>query len=131
VGENNGSAGDLIVVLHVAPHRYFEREGNDLYCAVPISISQATLGCDLFITAIDDKKIKIKIPPGTPYGKMLRIPGAGAPVLNSARKGDMYIKVLLTVPSRLSEKERKCLSEFAAIEGATDSPQPVALSSLR
>jgi molecular chaperone DnaJ len=62
---------------------------------------------------------------------MLRIPGAGAPVLNSARKGDMYIKVLLTVPSRLSEKERKCLADFATIEGATDSPQPVALSSVR
>jgi molecular chaperone DnaJ len=130
-GENNGPAGDLVVVLHVGPHRYFEREGNDLYCAVPISATQAILGCDLFFTSIDEKKIKLKIPPGTAQGKMLRIPGAGVPVGSSGHRGDMYIKILLTLPEHLTDKQKHLMTEFALLEGATDSPQPVALSSLR
>jgi molecular chaperone DnaJ len=130
-GENNGPSGDLIVLLHVSAHRCFERDGSDLYCAVPVSISQAALGADLFIVAIDGKKIKIKIPPGTPHGKMLRVKDAGVPVTGTPRKGDMYIKILVSVPERLSERQRALLAEFARSEGATDSPEPVSLSSIR
>ncbi|MBO5137232.1 MAG: molecular chaperone DnaJ [Spirochaetaceae bacterium] len=129
-GRNGGSAGDLIVVLHVLPHQYFERDGNDLYCAVPISISQATLGSEIYVTALDGKKLKLKIPAGTQNGKLLRLRDEGVPVTGSNRKGDLYIKILIQVPEKLSSKQRGLLEEFSKLEGATDSPQPIALSSI-
>ncbi len=129
-GSNGGPAGDLIVVLHVAPHQYFERDGHDLYCAVPVSMTQAALGTDIFVTALDEKKIKLKIPSGTQNGKLLRLRDEGVPVTGSSKKGDMYIKILVQVPSKLSSKQKDILEEFSKLENATDSPQPVPLSSL-
>jgi molecular chaperone DnaJ len=129
-GQNNGPPGDLIVVIHVAPHRYYERDGYDLYCAVPVSMSQAALGAELTITALDGKKLKIKIPAGAQHGKMLRVKGEGVPA-QSSQKGDLYLKILVTVPEKLSSKQRSLLEEFSRIEGATDSPEPIPLSSLR
>jgi molecular chaperone DnaJ len=130
-GQNHGQPGDLIVVIHVSPHRYYERNGIDLYCAVPVSMSQAALGADLTITALDNKKLKIKIPPGTQHGKMLRIKGEGVPIQGTSRKGDLYLKTLVSIPERLSSRQRSLLDEFASLEGATDTPDPVPLSSLR
>lgn len=129
-GANGGPAGDLIVVLHVAPHQYFERDGNDLYCAVPISMSQAALGSDVFVSALDGKKIKLRIPAGTQSGKLLRLRDEGVPVTGSSRRGDLYIKVMVQVPAKLSSRQRDILEEFARLENATDSPQPVPLSSM-
>jgi molecular chaperone DnaJ len=128
-GQNNGPAGDLIVVIHIAPHRYYERDGYDLYCAFPVSMSQAALGADMALEALDGKKLKIKIPSGTQHGKMLRVKGEGVPMSGST-KGDLYLKILVTVPEKLSSKQRALLDEFANLENATDSPQPVPLSSL-
>ncbi len=129
-GKNGGPAGDLIVVLHVQPHKYFERSGTDLYCAVPVTMAQAALGETIFITTLDEKKIEFKIPAGTQNGKLLRIKGEGVPVINSSRKGDLYIKILVEVPTKLSSKQKDLLAEFSKLEGATTSPQPVLLSSL-
>ncbi len=130
-GANGGPAGDLIVVLDVSPHKYFERNDFDLYCAVPVSLSQAALGAELTISALDGKKIKLKVPAGTQHGKMLRVKGEGVAVQGSARKGDMYLKVLVKVPEQLSGAARKLLEEYAKAENASATPEPVTLSSLQ
>ncbi len=130
VGANGGPAGDLIVVLHVESHSYFERSGQDLYCAVPVTMAQAALGETIFITTLDGKKIEFKLPAGTQNGKLLRIKNEGVPVLNSTRKGDLYIKILVQVPSRLSARQKELLEEFSKLDNATTSPNPLPLSSL-
>jgi molecular chaperone DnaJ len=130
-GKNGAPAGDLIVVVRVEPHEYFEREGANLYCAVPISMTQAALGGTIVITLLDDSKIDLKIPAGTPHGKLLRIRGAGVVVRGTSRKGDLYVKVLVQVPERINPKQKQLLEEFMAIENPTTDPKPVPLSSLR
>ncbi len=130
VGENGGPAGDLIVVIHVEPHTFFERDGNDLYCAIPISMTQAALGCEITIPALDDKKVSIKVPDGTSNGKLLRIKGEGVPVIGSSRKGDLYVKIIVQVPTRLSIKQKELLKQFMELENPPSSPQLIPLSKL-
>lgn len=129
-GKNGGPAGDLIVVLHVGQHSYFERSGQDLYCAIPVTMAQAALGETIFITTLDGKKIEFKLPTGTQNGKLLRIKNEGVPVLNSSKKGDLYIKIIVQVPTKISSKQRELLEEYLKLDNATTSPQPVPLSSL-
>lgn len=129
-GSNGGSYGDLYVFIRVNAHPYFERSGADLYCAIPISITQAALGAEIHVTSLDDKKIKLKIPAGTQHGKLLRIRDEGVPVSGS-RKGDMYIKVIVQVPSKLSVKSKALLAEIAKLEGDESSPTPISLADLR
>lgn len=129
-GENGGSPGDLVVVIHVEPHSYFERNGQDLYCAVPVTMSQAALGCTINITSLDEKKLAIKIAPGTTNGKLLRIKGEGVPVAGSLRKGDLYVKVMVQVPQSLSSKQKELLQQFMALENPPESPQLIPLSKL-
>ncbi len=130
-GAKGGVAGDLYVYIHVRPHRYFEREGNDLYCVIPISITQAALGGEIAIRTLDEKKVKIKISPGTASGKMLRIKHEGVPALSAlGRKGDLFVKLQVQIPSKLSLGEKELLRKFAASHGEDSEPSPVPLSSL-
>ena len=129
-GENGGPAGDLVVVLHVDSHPLFEREGSDLYCAVPISIAQAALGCEISISALDGKKIAIKIPEGTSSGKLLRIKGEGVPLSGSGRKGDLYVKVIVKTPSRLSSKQKDLLKQYLELENPPKEAELINLSKL-
>ena len=129
-GTNGGQPGVLVIVLHVKNHKFFERSGQDLYCAVPISITQAILGADITITTLDERKIKVKIPAGTQHGKLLRLKDEGVPYANSSRKGDLYIKVLVKIPSRVSNKAKALYEEIAQIEGENDSPSLTPLSEL-
>ena len=76
-GENGGQPGDLVVVLHVENHPFFERSGSDLYCAVPVTMAQAALGSEITISSLDEKKVTIRIPEGTANGKLLRIKNEG------------------------------------------------------
>lgn len=131
VGPNNGPAGDLIVVLHVHQHEYFERDGQDLYCAVPVTFVQATLGEKLTITSLDGKKIGIQLPAGTVNGKLLRIKGEGIPITGTAHKGDLYIKIVVQTPQHMTARQRELLEEYAKLDNATTSPMCVPLSSLR
>ncbi len=130
-GRNGGAPGDLVVVLHVAPHSYFERSGQDLYCAVPISVTQAILGTEIFVTSLDDKRIKIKVPAGTQHGKLLRLKDEGVPYTNSTRKGDLYIKLIVQIPARLSSKAKALLEEVSKLEGENQSPKLIPLSELK
>lgn len=129
-GENGGPAGDLVVVLHVENHPYFERDGNDLYCAVPISIAQAALGCEITISALDGKKVTIKVPDGTSNGKLLRIKGEGVPLANSSRKGDLYVQIHVEVPTHLSSKQKDLLKQYLELENPPKEPNLISLSKL-
>ena len=129
-GENGGPAGDLVVVIHVDSHNLFERSGQDLYCAVPISMTQATLGCDITIDSLNGKKVTIKIPSGTPNGKLLRIKGEGVPVANSSRTGDLYVKIMVQIPQHLSMKQKELLKAFMDLEKPEENPKLMTLSQL-
>jgi len=132
---NNGSkgapAGDLYVYIHVRPHPHFERHKYDLYCVLPISITQAALGADIFVKTLDNKRIKLKVPPGTQDSKMLKIRGEGVPVLNAGgRRGDLYVKLKVEVPTRLSGKEKELLRQYAEKHGEQNEPRPIKLKDL-
>ncbi|MGP1458870.1 MAG: molecular chaperone DnaJ [Treponema sp.] len=129
-GENGGAAGDLIVILHVEEHSYFERSGNDLYCAVPISFTQAILGANITISSLDGKKIGIKIPDGTENGKLLRVKGEGVPVTGTTRKGDLYVKVMVRTPQRIDAQQKELLKKYAELEKPKTEPELIRLSSL-
>ncbi|MBP5175133.1 MAG: molecular chaperone DnaJ [Treponema sp.] len=129
-GTNGGEPGDFIIFLHVEDDAYFERDGNDLYCAVPISISQAALGASINITGLDGRKITLKIPSGTQQGKMLRIRDEGVPFTGSSRKGDLYVKVIVQLPSKLTREQQNVMQEYARLENATSDPQLISLAAL-
>ncbi|MBI9109049.1 MAG: molecular chaperone DnaJ [Spirochaetales bacterium] len=130
-GPNGGRTGDLYVYIKIQPHKYFERDGNNVYCALPISFTQAALGSDVFVQNLEDKKIKLKIPPGTQTGKMLRLKNEGIPYLQGkGRKGDMYIKIIVKTPSRVNPQAKELLKQFASIQGEDSSPEPISLSDL-
>lgn len=128
-GPNGGPSGDLYVFIRVKPHDFFERDGLDLYCAVPVSITQAALGADLYVTTLDGKKIKVKIPAGVQNGKMLRIREEGIP--SGPRRGDLYIKLIIQIPTKLSKRGKELLEELSKTEGEIDTPKPIPLSELR
>jgi len=127
-GPNGGPSGDLYVFIRIKPHEYFERQDIDLYCAVPISISQAALGADIHVTTLDNKTIKVKVPAGIQTGKMLRIRDEGIP--SGSHRGSLYIKLMVQIPEKLSRRGRELLEELAKVEGQNDSPKPIALSQL-
>ena len=128
-GTNGGKPGDLIIVVHVKSDKFFERDGSDLYCAVPISISQAALGADIDITALDGRRITVRIPSGTPQGKLLRIKDEGVPS-SSGRKGDLYVKIIVQLPTKLTRQQQAVMEEYAKLENATNTPQLIPLASL-
>ncbi|HOX92266.1 MAG TPA: molecular chaperone DnaJ [Spirochaetales bacterium] len=131
-GPNGGRPGDLYVFIHVRPHEFFERDGYDLYCAVPIGIAQAALGSEITVPTIDGKKVKVSVPAGTQHGKMLRLREEGVPgSAGGARRGDMYIKIMLQVPQKLSKRGKELLEELQKTEGANPEPRPIKLSDLK
>ena len=92
-GPAGGPPGDLYVFIRVKPHEFFERQDEDLYCAVPISITQASLGAEIQVATLEGKTIKVKIPAGIQNGKLLRIRDEGVPL--SGRRGNLYIKFII------------------------------------
>lgn len=112
-----GINGDLYVAVKVPPHAYFLREDNILYCEVPVNISQAIWGTLITIKLLDNKKLNLKITPGTQHGNILRIKGQGMVILNSGgRRGDLHVKVLIDIPYKPSGKEKKLFEELAKIQ---------------
>ena len=126
---SGGPPGDLFVFIRVKGHEFFERQHEDLYCAIPISISQASLGADIHILTLDNKTIKVKVPSGTQNGKMLRIRDEGVPTV-SGRRGNLYIKMIVQTPSKLSKRGKELMEEFARVEGENQNPRPIPLSEL-
>lgn len=130
-GPNGGPAGDLFVYVRVRPHEYFERHGNDIYCVIPITFTQAALGAEIMVPTLEGKKVKVKVPTGTQNGKILRLKNEGVPHLhNSNRRGDLYIKIRVEVPKKLSSRGKELLKELSELEGENQSPSPVPLAEL-
>jgi molecular chaperone DnaJ len=127
-GVNGGPAGDLYVFIRVRPHEYFERQNLNLYCMVPISFTQAGLGAEIHVSTLDGKTIKVKVPQGIQNGKMLRIRNEGVP--SGSSRGDLYIKLMVQVPEKLSRRGRELMEELSKVEGENDSPKPIPLSEL-
>jgi molecular chaperone DnaJ len=127
-GPAGGPAGDLYVFIRVKPHEFFERQDEDLYCAIPISVTQASLGAEIQVSTLDGKTIKVKVPAGIQNGKMLRIRDEGVPY--SGRRGNLYIKLMIQIPEKLSRRGRELMEELARVEGENSSPRPIPLSEL-
>jgi molecular chaperone DnaJ len=131
-GTNNARSGDLYIFLRVQAHELYERDGNDVYCAVPISFTQAALGADIVVTTLDNKTVKASVPAGTQNGRILRLKGEGIPELHSpSGRGDMYIKLIVKVPTKVSARAKELLKELASVSGEEKSPKPIPLSELK
>jgi len=129
VGANGGQPGDLYVFIRVRPHEFFERQGQDLYCAVPISMATAALGGEVTIQTLDGRKLKVAVPPGSQHGKLLRVRDEGVPA-QGGHRGDLYLKTLVQVPSRLSRRGKELLEELRRNEGENTEPSLVRLSDI-
>jgi molecular chaperone DnaJ len=114
-GASGGPAGDLVITFTVIPDRFYKREGLDLIATVPINIAQATLGSRISVKTLDDKKVAIRIPPGTSAGKRFKITGQG--IDKDGKKGDLLVEVTITVPETLTEAQEKAMREFAEAGG--------------
>jgi len=121
-GLHGGPAGDLYVVLHVKQHPFFEREGNDLHCVIPISFTQAALGAEISIPTLEGDH-KLKVPDGTQSGSRTRIRSKGVPVLNGHGKGDLFVEFHVQTPQKLSKRQRELLQELEGITKVENSPQ--------
>lgn len=115
-GEKGGPRGDLYIYIEVEPHKVFERQGTDLYCEVSISFPQAVLGAELRVPSLEGK-LKYTIEAGTQTGTTFRLKGKGVPSLRSGRKGDLYVKVKVNVPTKLSDKEKELIEQLAHESG--------------
>ena len=122
-GEGGGPAGDLYVHITVAPHKFFQRDGDDLLIEVPITFSEAALGAKKEIPTALGGALKLNIPEGTQSGKILKIKGEGVPNVHGQGKGDMLVKLLVETPVDLSEKQKSVLTEFADLEKDYNSPR--------
>src|SRR3954451_13502185 len=121
-GVRGGPPGDLYIFLSVRPHEFFQRDGADLFCKVPISMIAAALGGEIEVPTIDGKKARLHVPEGTQPGKQFRLKGKGMPVLRSNQSGDMYIQVTVETPVNLTRRQRDLLREFEK-EARDNSPE--------
>lgn len=117
-GELGGPPGDLYVVIKLKPHPVFERDGDDLYCNVPISFAVVALGGEIQVPTIDGKA-KMKIPAGTATNKTFRLSGKGVPNVHGRGKGDEFVTVMVQVPPKLSGKEKDLIKQLGLLEGET------------
>ncbi|MEM5948819.1 molecular chaperone DnaJ [Spirochaetia bacterium 38H-sp] len=117
-GQNGAPAGDLYIVVHIKEHDKFIRHGNDVYCAVSVSITKAILGGEIFVKGLDNSLLKLKLPSGTQHGQLLRIRGAGIPRRsNPSVRGDMYVEIHIVVPERLSSREKELFEQLDKVIG--------------
>lgn len=110
-GLNGGPTGDLYVVLQVAPHPIFQRDGAQVLCEIPVSMVQAALGADIEVPTLDGVN-KLEIPPGTQTGRLFTLRGKGVKDLRTGRRGDQIVRVVVETPIRLSKQQKKLLKEF-------------------
>lgn len=113
-GLRGGPAGDLYIFLSLKPHPFFQRDGADLFCRVPISMVQAALGGDFMVHTVDGGEAKMKIPEGTQSGKQFKVKAKGMPILRSRDFGDLYIQATVETPQNLTKRQRELLAEFDA-----------------
>src|SRR5436309_8266765 len=122
-GVRGGPSGDLYIFLSLATHQFFQRDGADLHCRVPISMVSAALGGEFEVPTIDKGKTKVKIPSGTQSGRRFRIHGKGMPVLRARQTGDMYVQVVVETPQKLTKRQRELLNEFEKLSSQDTHPE--------
>ncbi|NIZ19763.1 molecular chaperone DnaJ [Entomospira culicis] len=123
--------GDLYVYIRVRPHEHFERDGADLWCVIPISPVQLMLGDEIIIHTITGSRVKLKIKAGSQHGDDLRIRDQGLPMLNSSKKGDLYVKLQVSIPEKISGKAKDLLKELERELKVEKEPRPVRLKDLK
>ena len=119
-GRNGGSAGDLLIEVRVKNHNIFTRDGNNIYCEIPISFAEAALGADIDIPVLGGKTEKYHIPEGTQTGTCFTLRGRGIPDINTKRKGDLIITVLVETPKNLTNDQKNLLIEFSKSLGESN-----------
>jgi molecular chaperone DnaJ len=112
-GANGGPNGDLYVIIEVKEHAFFERRGADLYCTIPVSIAQATLGAEIQVPGLNGEE-RLKIPEGTQSGAVFRVKGHGLPDPHGGGRGDLYYHVRVITPSKLTREQRKLMEQLGA-----------------
>lgn len=115
-GFRGGSNGDLYIVIRVKRHEFFERDGDDIYCEIPLTFTQAALGDEIEIPTLMEK-VKLKIPAGTQTGTFFRLRNKGVPHLRGSGQGDQHVKVVIVTPTRLSDEQKELLYQFAEKSG--------------
>ncbi|MBG51107.1 MAG: molecular chaperone DnaJ [Alphaproteobacteria bacterium] len=122
-GMRGGPAGDLYIFLSVSPHKLFERDGTELFCSVPVSLTTAALGGEIEVPTLGGGKVKVKIPEGTQTGKQFRLRGKGMPGLHARRHGDLYIQIQVETPVGLTKKQKDLLKQFQEASSSDNSPE--------
>jgi molecular chaperone DnaJ len=113
-GLHNGPSGDLYVVIYVEEHPFFQRQGNNIYCQVPIGIAQAVLGCEITVPTLEGEE-KLKIPEGTQSGSVFRLRNKGIVSLGERGRGDQFVTVNLVVPTKLTKEQRQAFEQVAKV----------------
>lgn len=122
-GLRGGPAGDLYIFLDVKPHKFFQRDGLDLYCHVPISMVTAALGGQFEVTTLDGAKSRVKVEAGAQHGKQYRLRGKGMPRLQASEYGDLYIQLLVETPQNLNKRQQEILREFEQASSNDTNPE--------
>ena len=122
-GVRGGPAGDLYIFLSVKPHEFFQRDGADIFCRVPISMVAAALGGSVEVPTLDGGRTRVKIPEGSESGKQFRLKGKGMPVLRTKTTGDMYIQVEVETPKNLNRRQKELLAEFEKVSDKATNPE--------
>ena len=120
-GVHGGPTGDLYVVLRVREHPFFERRGNDLYCTMPVSVSQAALGAELKVPTLRGEE-KLKLPEGAQPGSVFRLRGKGVPSLDGRGQGDLYVVIQVVVPTHLNREQRRLLEMLGGMSRVENKP---------
>ncbi len=121
-GEFGGPPGDLFVVIRLKPHDFFSREGDHLLCEIPISFVQAALGAHIMIPVLGQEGEKeLKIPSGTQPGDILTLPGEGMPTMSTNNRGDLFAKVSVKIPKKLTPRQKEILVEYAEVAASAES----------
>lgn len=120
-GRNGGSAGDLVITVNVRPHAFFEREGSDIYCDIPVTYADMTLGAKITVPTIDGTET-IDIPEGTQTGTTFTLKGKGVKIVNTQKRGNMYITAVIETPKGLDRKQKELLKQFSdSLKGSNHS----------
>jgi molecular chaperone DnaJ len=121
-GLRGGRTGDLYIFVSIKPHKFFQRDGSDLYCNIPVSMVTAALGGQIDIPTIDGSKLSVSIPEGSQNNKHLRLRGKGMPILRQKNFGDLHLQISVETPVNLNKKQKELLEEFQNISEEKNNP---------
>lgn len=122
-GRTGGPSGDLYIVLTVKPHKFFERDGHNLHCQIPISFAQAALGAEITIPTLEGDAA-LKVPEGTQSGREFRMRNKGVPYLNEHGRGDLIAQVVVQTPKKLTKAQKELLHQLAETMEVENTPTP-------